>query len=120
MARVIGMAEKNDRKDLRKSMGGARIVVDGAIYDLEDLSIRGFLCRGYDEPVLHGDTVRVDKVIISDDYEVDLRAEAIVTRFSSQKQYMAATFIDITNRTFSMLEKLTMGRTVPEHQRRML
>ncbi len=120
MSKLIGYSEENNRRDLRRPMKDARIVIGGEAYDLVDLSIRGFLCFGYQEQVLHGDPLTVDSIIVDDGRPIDLRADASVVRFSLARQYMAAVFTDISNRTFSMLEKITMGRTVPEHQRRML
>jgi hypothetical protein len=120
MSKLIGYSEKNNRRDLRRPMKDARIVIDGETYDLVDLSIRGFLCSGYQERALHGDPLTVDSIIVDDGHPIDLAADASVVRFSLAKQYMAAIFTDISNRTFSMLEKITMGRTVPEHHRRML
>ncbi len=120
MSKLIGFSEENNRRDLRRPMKGAGIVVDGETYDLVDLSIRGFLCSGYDEQVLHGDPLTVGSIIVDNGYSIDLMADASVVRFSPARQYMAAVFTDISNRTFSMLEKITMGRPVPENQRRML
>ncbi|HEC91066.1 MAG TPA: hypothetical protein ENI55_05305 [Alphaproteobacteria bacterium] len=120
MSKLIGFSEENNRRDLRRPMKDARIVIGGEAYDLIDLSIRGFLCSGYDEQVLHGDQLTVGSIIVDDDGPIDLAADASVIRFSHARQYMAAVFTDISNRTFSMLEKVTMGRPVPENQRRIL
>ncbi len=120
MSKLIGFSEENNRRDLRRPMKDARIIIDGETYDLVDLSIRGFLCFGYREQVLHGDQLSVGSIIVDSDYYIELGADASVVRFSNARQYMAAIFTDISRRTFSMLEKVAMGRTVPEHQRRML
>ncbi len=120
MSKLIGFSEENNRRDLRRLMKGAGIVVGGETYDLVDLSIRGFLCSGYREQALHGDQLMVGSIIVDDGPPIELGADASVVRFSLARQYMAAVFTDISSRTFSMLEKITMGRTVPENQRRIL
>ncbi len=119
MSKLIGFSEENNRRDLRRPMKGARIVIDGETYDLVDLSIRSFLCSGYEKQVLHGDRLTVGSIIVDGGYPIDLMADTYVVRFSHARQYMAAIFTDISNHTFSMLEKITMGRQVPENQRRM-
>ncbi len=119
MSKLIGFSEENNRRDLRRPMKNARIVIDGEAYDLVDLSIRSFLCSGYEKQVLHGAPLIVGSIIVDGGYSIDLVADASVVRFSQARQYMAAIFTNISNRTFSMLEKITMGRPVPENQRRM-
>lgn len=120
MSKLIGFLEENNRRDLRRPMKGARIVIDGETYDLVDLSIRGFLCSGYEKQVIHGNQLSVVSIIVDSGYSIDFAADASVVRFSHARQYMAAIFTDISNRTFSMLEKISMGRTVPENLRRIL
>ncbi len=112
MRRVVGFDDANQRRDLRRPMEGARLVIDGETYELADFSLRGFLCLGYERRCLHGDELFVEAIILADDTRVELNTLASVTRFSEGRKYVACVFIDISEKMFSILEKLSLGRPV--------
>ncbi len=112
MPRIVGFADANQRRDLRRHMQGARLVIDGEAYELADFSLRGFLCLDYEKRCLHGDELFVEAIILADDTLVEINTRASVARFSEERKYMAAVFIDVSARAFGILEKLSLGRPV--------
>jgi hypothetical protein len=112
MPRVVGFDDANQRRDLRRHMQGARLVIDGEAYELADFSLRGFLCLGYEKRCLHGDELFVEAIILADDTLVEINTRASVARYSEERKYMAAVFIGISAQAFGILEKLSLGRPV--------
>ena len=112
MRRISGFADTNQRRDRRRPMEGARIVIDGETYELADFSLRGFLCLGYEKRCLHGDELFVDAIVLANGTLVEIDTRASVARFSEEGKYMAGIFIDVSARAFGILEKLSLGRPI--------
>ncbi|HJN23600.1 MAG TPA: hypothetical protein QF509_06825 [Rhodospirillales bacterium] len=112
MRRAVGFDDANQRRDIRRPMEAARLVVDGETCEIADFSLRGFLCMGYEQKCLHGDELFVGAIILADDTRVELNTQASVTRFSEERKYVAGVYVDVSTKTFSILEKLSLWRPV--------
>ncbi len=112
MRRVVGFDDANQRRDNRRPMEGARLAINGETYELADFSLQGFLCLGYEQKCLHGDELFVEAIILADDTRVELNIQASVARFSEGRKYVAGIFVNVSTKTFGILEKLSLGRPI--------
>jgi len=112
--KIIGYADEQRRRDQRRAVKDTYVVIDGAACKVINMSLRSFYCVGYKGPAKEGDEIVVEDFLMSDDSRATVNATAKVVRTNAMRKEMAATFVDIDEKTFNLLEKMMMLRPTTE------
>lgn len=107
---VIGYADEQRRKDMRRVVDDTFVVIDGVACKVMNISLRGFFCKGYKGAAKEGDEIVIEDLLMADDSRVHVNAKGQVMRLDAGKKEMAAVFVDMNETTFNTLEKMMMLR----------
>lgn len=108
--RIIGYANEQQRKDQRRAVKDTFVVIDGNLCKIINISLCAFLCTGYSGLAKSGDEIVVEELLMADDSRVRINARAVILRLNGTTGEMVANFVDMSGKTFDILEKIIMLR----------
>ena len=107
---IVGYADQQNRKDMRRNVEDTYVVIDGATCMILNISLRGFFCKGYKGAAKEGDEILIEDLLMADDSRVRVQAPGKVMRYDAATKEMAVVFMDMNEATFNTLEKMMMLR----------
>lgn len=107
---IVGYARDYTRLDQRRDVKDTFVVIDGQTCMVLNISLRSFLCSGYKGSAKVDDEITIEEFLMADDSRVRLQAKGKVIRLDAESKQMVAKFVDISPRTFDILEKMMMLR----------
>ena len=110
--RTVGFTDEQRRKDQRREIKDTFIVIGGTTCQVTDISLRGFRCVGYKNPIKAGDDMVIDELLLEDNSRVRMNARGMVIRANQDRKELVGVFVDVSPANFDVLERLMMMRKV--------